>query len=322
MPIILFDNWKPVVFMSGKFHHGHAAYKGYAIGFTEDTKGKIVKLGGTDAGYTGHLEEGHTYIIDNQSTLIDISITKNVFALLLSIVLLCWIFLHVAKQYKDGGDNKAPKGMAAFVEPVILFIRDEVAIPSIGKDKYEKFLPYLLTLFFFILINNLMGLIPIFPFGANLTGNIAVTGILAIITFFITSFSANKNYWIHLVNTPGVPWWLKIPLPIMPVVEIIGIFTKPFVLMIRLFANITAGHIIVLGFISLIFIFGQMAPALGYGISVVSIFFYLFMGLLELIVAFVQAFIFTLLTALYIGMAIEDHEEHAEAHEATEIVHN
>ena len=323
LPIILFDNWKPVVFMSSKFHHGHAAYKGYAIGFTEETKGKIVKLSGDDAGYTGHLEEGHNYSIDNQSTLIDISITKNVFALLLSIVLLCWIFLHVAKQYKNGGDNKAPKGMQALVEPVILFIRDEVAIPSIGKDKYEKYLPYLLTLFFFILINNLMGLIPIFPFGANLTGNIAVTGILAVITFFITSFSANKNYWIHLVNTPGVPWWLKVPLPIMPVVEIIGIFTKPFVLMIRLFANITAGHIIVLGFISLIFIFGQMAPALGYGISVVSIFFYLFMGLLELIVAFVQAFIFTLLTALYIGMAIEDHSEHEEASEAvTEIANN
>lgn len=312
LPIILFDNWKPVVFMSKQFHHGHAAYKGYAMGFTEETQGKIVKLGGADAGYTGHLEEGKEYSFDTSSLLLDISITKNVFALLISIIIICWIFLAVAKQYKQRGDNQAPKGLQSLVEPIILFIRDEVAIPSLGKDKYQKYFPYLLTLFFFILINNLMGLIPIFPFGANVTGNIVVTGILALITFFITSFSANKQYWIHLVNTPGVPWWLKFPLPIMPIVEIIGIFTKPFVLMIRLFANITAGHIIVLGFISLIFIFGCMAPALGFGISIVSIIFYLFMGFLELIVAFVQAFIFTLLTALYIGMAQESHEEHAE----------
>ena len=139
--------------------------------------------------------------------------------------------------------------------------------------------------------------------GANLTGNIAVTGILALITFFVTQFSAGKEYWVDIVNTPGVPWWLKIPLPIMPFVELMGVFTKPFVLMVRLFANITAGHIIVLGFISLIFIFGQMAPAIGYGVSVVSVFFYIFMGCLELLVAFIQAFVFTLLSAIYIGMA-------------------
>jgi F-type H+-transporting ATPase subunit a len=156
-----------------------------------------------------------------------------------------------------------------------------------------------------------MGLIPIFPGGANLTGNIAVTGILALITFFITTFSAGKEYWVDIFNTPGVPWWLKLPAPIMPLVELIGIFTKPFVLMVRLFANITAGHIIVLGFISLIFIFGQMAPALGYGVSVVSIFFYIFMGCLELLVAFIQAFVFTLLSAIYIGMAC-GHEESTE----------
>lgn len=207
----------------------------------------------------------------------------------------------------------APKGLQSLLEPVILFIRDEVVIPSIGEKKYEKFLPYLLTLFFFILINNMMGLIPVFPGGANLTGNITITGILAIITFFITSFSSNKNYWKHIFNTPGVPWWLKIPIPLMPLVEIIGIFTKPFVLMVRLFANISAGHIIILGFICLVFIFGGMSPALGYGVSAVSIFFYLFMGLLELIVAFVQAFVFTLLTSLYIGLAME--EGHEEAHE-------
>jgi F-type H+-transporting ATPase subunit a len=151
-----------------------------------------------------------------------------------------------------------------------------------------------------------MGLIPFFPGGANITGNIAVTGVMAVFTFLITSFSANKNYWKHIVNTPGVPWWLKIPIPLMPIVEIVGIFTKPFVLMIRLFANITAGHIIILGFISLIFIFGNLNMALGYSVSVVSLVFAIFMGLLELLVAFIQAYVFTLLSALYFGMATEE----------------
>lgn len=312
LPIILLDNGKIVCFMSGKFHHGHAAYRGYALGFTPETKGKIVKLGGEHQSYSGVLAENTVYEIDSQASLYDFSITKNVASLFLSIIILSIIFLSVAKQYKRR-DGLAPKGLQSLLEPLILFVRDEIAIPSIGEKKYHKFLPYLLTLFFFILFNNVMGLIPIFPGGANLTGNIAVTGLLAIITFFITSFSANKNYWKHIFNTPGVPWWLKIPIPLMPIVEIVGIFTKPFVLMIRLFANISAGHIIVLGFISLIFIFGNMAPALGYGVSVVSILFYLFMGLLELIVGFVQAFVFTLLTALYIGLAIE--EEHKDTEE-------
>jgi F-type H+-transporting ATPase subunit a len=311
LPVILFDKGKPVVFMSNKFQHGHAAYKGYALGFTPETKGKIVRV--TDANgnpITGEFAK-ETATIDQNGALLDVSITKNVCSLLISIFLLIFIFLKVAKQYKQR-PNMAPKGLQSLLEPIILFVRDEVAIPSIGKEKYAKYLPYLLTLFFFILINNLMGLVPIFPGGANLTGNIVVTGILALITFFITSFSAKKSYWVHIINTPGVPWWLKIPLPLMPVVELIGVFTKPFVLMIRLFANITAGHIIGLGFIVLIFIFGQMIPALGYGVSVISLFFYLFMGLLELIVAFVQAFVFTLLTAIYIGMAIEEHAEHTE----------
>jgi len=289
LPVILIDNGKLVCFMSSRFQHGHAAYKGYAIGSTAETKGKIVRT------------------TDGDGMLVDISITKNVCSLFISIILICIIFLTVAKQYKRR-EGKAPKGLQSFLEPLILFVRDDIAIPSIGH-KYVKYLPYLLTLFFFILINNLMGLVPIFPGGANLTGNIAVTGILALITFFITTFSTNKNYWRHIFNTPGVPWWLKIPLPLMPIVELIGVFTKPFVLMVRLFANITAGHIVVLGFIALIFIFGQMAPALGYGVSVISIFFYLFMGLLELIVGFVQALVFTLLSALYIGMALEEHEE-------------
>lgn len=153
-----------------------------------------------------------------------------------------------------------------------------------------------------------MGLIPIFPGGANLTGNIAVTMVLAIFTFFITTFSSNGPYWKHIINAPGVPWWLKFPIPLMPIVELIGVFTKPFVLMIRLFANITAGHIIALGFFSLIFIFGAINMWAGYGFSVLSVSFTIFMGLLELLVAFIQAYVFTLLSALYFGMAkVEDH---------------
>lgn len=326
LPIILFDQGKPTCFMSSHFHHGHHAYNGYALGFTPETKGTIVKLAG-DSAYIGSIEalahqqlvtneEEMSQLIDSSASLIDISITKNVCSLLISIILLLWIFLHVAKVYKRR-EKSAPRGMQGLIEPLILFIRDEVAIPSLG-EKYEKYFPYLLTLFFFILVNNLMGLIPIFPGGANLTGNIAVTGILAVITFLITTFSANKHYWKHIFNTPGVPWFLKFPIPLMPIVEFIGIFTKPFVLMVRLFANITAGHIIALGVISLIFIFGEMAPALGYGVSVVSLIFYLFMALLEIIVAFIQAFVFTLLTALFTGMAMEDsHEEHG--HEVVEV---
>lgn len=319
LPIILFGNGGAEFFMSGKFHHGHSVYHGYALGFTPEHNGKIVKLGGKYADYTGPLadiikdegilkgdDKGMEALVDAKATssIFDLSITKNVCSLIISIIILLWLFLKVAKQYKER-ENQAPRGAQGLVEPLILFIRDEVAIPSLGADRYQKFFPYLLTLFFFILVNNLMGLIPIFPGGANLTGNIAITGVLAVITFLLTSFSADKHYWKHLVNTPGVPWFLKFPIPLMPVVEIIGIFTKPFVLMVRLFANITAGHIIALGVISLIFIFGGLyGPVLGYSVSIVSLVFYIFMGLLEIIVAFIQAFVFTLLTALFTGMAM------------------
>jgi len=192
------------------------------------------------------------------------------------------------------------------MEIAILFVRDEIAIPLIGKERYRKFLPYLLTLFFFILLNNLMGLFPFFPGGANVTGNIAVTMILALITFFIVSFSGNKKYWLHIINPPGSPWWLKFPLPLMPFIELIGVLTKPFTLMIRLFANMLAGHIIILGFLGLIFIFGAIYPMAGYLVSPFSVFFYIFMSAIELLVIFIQAYIFTLLSALYIGMAGEN----------------
>ena len=176
-------------------------------------------------------------------------------------------------------------------------------------------MPFLLSVFFFIFFSNLMGIIPFFPGGANLTGNIAVTMVLALFTFTITTFSGNKSYWIHIINTPGVPWWLKIPVPLMPIVEIIGVITKPFVLMVRLFANISAGHIIILGFIGLIFIFGQMSPIAGYGVSVLSVAFAIFMSMLELLVAFLQAYVFTLLSSLYFGMATVEHEHQEDVKE-------
>jgi F-type H+-transporting ATPase subunit a len=171
-------------------------------------------------------------------------------------------------------------------------------------------MPYLLTVFFFIFFNNLFGLIPFFPGGANVTGNITVTLVMAAFTFVLTTINGNKHYWVDIINTPGVPWWLKLPIPLMPIVEIIGIITKPFVLMVRLFANITAGHIIVLGFVSLIFIFGAISTSLGLGVSVVSVAFMLFMNLLELLVAFIQAYVFTLLSALYFGLAVIEPEHH------------
>ena len=214
LPIMVFDNGHFVAFMSNKLHHGEAAYKGYAMGWG-DQKGAIVKLADD---YTGELVEGTAYPVDHVCKF-NISITKNVCALFISLILIAWIFLAVAKQYKRRPDQ-APKGLQALVEPVIVFMQEEVINPSLGKHA-AKYTPYLLTLFFFILLNNLMGLIPIFPGGANLTGNIAITGILALITFFITQFSGGKEYWVDIVNTPGVPWWLKIPLPIMPFVEII-----------------------------------------------------------------------------------------------------
>ncbi len=287
LPVILIHDGELHIFMSSKFHHGHDAYRGFRIASEGENKGKII-----------HEETGELPT--------DLSITKNVFAMFFSMALMLFIFISVGRAYTRR-KGQAPKGLQSLLEPLILFIRDDVAKASIGEKKYERYMPYLLTLFFFIFLNNLLGLIPIFPGGANLTGNISITLVMAVFTFVITTFSGNKNYWVHIINTPGVPWWLKIPVPLMPIVELMGVFTKPFVLMVRLFANITAGHIIVLGFISLIFIFGAMNPFMGYGVSVVSVAFVVFMSLLELLVAFIQAYVFTLLSALYFGMATEEH---------------
>lgn len=249
-------------------------------------------------------DHGHLKAKDESRVFYDISITKNVASLFISVILLFWVFLSIAKKYKQN-PLQSPKGAQSVFEPIIIFIRDDIARPNIGENKYEKFMPYLLTVFFFIWFNNLLGLL---PGAANLTGNIAVTFTLALFTFVITTFSGSKDYWKHIFNTPGVPWWLKLPIPIMPVVEFIGILTKPFSLMVRLFANITAGHIIILSLIALVFIFESVY------VGPVSVLFGVFMNMLELLVAFIQAFVFTLLSAIYFGMAVaeHEHEEHKE----------
>jgi len=296
LPVLLIYDGKFYAFWSSKFHNEDHAYKGFTLVEEGPGKGKIISLQSEKMG-------------ENGPKVYDFSFTKTAFAIFISGFLIILIFVSVANKYKRE-KGKAPSGLQNLLEPLILFIRDDVAKSSIGEKRYEKYMPYLLTIFFFILFNNLLGIVPLFPGGANVTGNIAITGVMAVCTLIITSFTGTRHYWIDIVNTPGVPWWLKIPIPLMPIVEIIGIITKPFVLMVRLFANMTAGHIIILGFISIIIIFGQISTALGLGIAVPTVVFMVFMDLLELLVAFIQAYVFTLLSALYFGLAYIEPEHH------------
>lgn len=290
LPVIIYSPERGLTsFMSSKFEHGHAVYEGYKL---EDGNVVAVDANGN---------------IDESVKVYDFSLTRNVVQMILALVILVWIMLTIAKRYKNGyGVTSAPKGVQNLMEPVITFIRDEVAKPNLG-NRYEKYFPYLLTVFFFILINNVFGLI---PGTANVTGNIAFTVVLGIISFIVIMFSANKHYWAHIFNPP-VPGGIK---AIMIPVEILGIFTKPFALIIRLFANMLAGHIIIICLISLIFIFANISTGIGWGFSPVSIAFSTFIYLIEVLVAFIQAFIFTNLTAVFIGQAIEEthhgHEEH------------
>jgi F-type H+-transporting ATPase subunit a len=283
LPIILYSSDRGIeIFSSGNFHVEHGShrtnsYKGYYL----NEEGKLVS------------EEGRSFI--------DLSITKNVASLFLSVIILFAVFFSISRAYTKR-KGQAPKGIQSFFEPIILFIRDEIAKPNIGKN-YERYLPYLLTVFFFIWFNNLLGLM---PGGANLTGNIAVTMMLALCTLLITVFSGNKHYWMHILWTPGIPMWLR---PIMLPVELVGIVSKPFSLMIRLFANITAGHVIILSLLGLTFIFKN--PFVGVGAALFST----IMSLLELFVAILQAYVFTLLSAMYFGQAVEDHGHgHEEGH--------
>ncbi len=264
------------------------------------------------------LIQGKEYKLDAKSTadaglfgggvtsFYDFSLTKNVLAMILVCLFLFFVFRSAAKKYATN-PNKAPSGTQGLLEPVFAFIQDDVAKPFLGK-KWEKYLPFLMSLFFFILGLNLFGQIPFFG-GANATGNLSVTLVLAVLAFLVVTFSGNKHYWEHIVWMPGVPAWVK---TILTPVEILGIFIKPLTLMLRLFANITAGHIVIIIFVSLIFMFGKMGanPAAAWGASIASILLGLFMMAIELLVAFIQAFVFTILTASYIGAAVEEPHHH------------
>jgi len=243
-------------------------------------------------GYRGfYYDHGHIAPIDKSLSYIDFSITKNVFFLFLNASLMLFVFLFVASKYRN--KKTTPKGIQSLFEPIIIFIRDDIVKPNIGK-KYERYLPYMLTLFFFIFFGNVLGL---FPAAANLTGNIAVTMVLALLTFLITNFSGNLNYWKHIFWTPNVPNVMRII--ILPI-EIIGVFTKPFSLMIRLFVAITAGHIVLLSFIGMTFIFGS------YFVGVMSSLFAVALNIIELLVAGIQAYVFTMFSSVYIGLAVEE----------------
>jgi len=287
------------MFMSSKFHHGHEAYNGFYIAQSGDYKGKIVEKNAAG----------------EEVRPLDFSLTKNATSLIISSILLLIIVMSVAGWYKKiakSGEHKAPKGFVGFMEMFIMSVQDDIIKPCVGKN-FRKFSPYLLTVFFFIFFNNILGLIPIFPGGANVTGNIAVTLILALFTFFIVNMFGSKEYWKEIF-WPDVPTWLKVPIPIMPAIELVGVFTKPFALMIRLFANILAGHSIVLGLTCLIFVTVNLGPVINGSMTLVSVLLTVFISFVEILVAYIQAYVFTMLSAVFIGLAQVEPHHHAEKH--------
>ncbi|HEV2352610.1 MAG TPA: F0F1 ATP synthase subunit A [Puia sp.] len=302
LPVILYspqNGWS--FFMASRFKHGERAYAGYRLLTEEYISANRLDKKVYKAGQIVAVKDDGS--IDPAVRVYDFSLGRNVTQMLISILLLVWIMTSAAKKYKQGiGVRSAPSGMQSLLEPIIIFIRDEVAKVNLG-NKYEKYMPFLLTIFFFILINALLGLI---PGTANVVGNIAFTGALGVLAFIAIMFSTGKHYWLHIVNPP-VPLGVK---PIMIPVEILGIFTKPFALIIRLFANMISGHIIILSFIILIFVFGAMNTGLGWGTSPFFILMAVFIYLIELLVAFIQAYIFAALTAVFIGLAFESHQHH------------
>nr|WP_203256674.1 F0F1 ATP synthase subunit A [Hyunsoonleella ulvae] len=287
LPVILWDDGLKV-FSSSKLHHGETVAE-VDGNYYKSFHGKIYK---TDASGKINMDDHHHPT--NEKPL-DFSITKNVFTIFLVALLMFFMFSRMAKKYKS---SALPRGMGRFLEPIILYIRNDIAIPNIGEKKYKRYMPYLLTVFFFIWIINLLGLTPL---GVNVTNNIAVTLALALITYFLTTFTANKNYWGHIFWMPGVPWPMKI---ILAPIELLGTIIKPFSLMIRLYANITAGHIVLMSIIGLMFIFKNwIGSSLSFGLAFA-------LSLLELLVAALQAYIFTMLSALYFGAAVEEHHDH------------
>ena len=291
LPVILYSRERGLTaFSYGRFHDhdSHGIYNGY-----KNEEGKIVAVDASGKA-------------DENTKVYDVSLTRNVVQMFLALGILVWILLAAAVKYKQNGTNVAPTGNQNMIEVVVTFIRDEVGKPNLGK-KYEKFMPYLLTVFFFILINNLFGLI---PGSANVTGNIAFTLILAAISLLVILFSTNRHYWAHIFWPPGVPVVVKF---ILIPVELLSVIIKPAALMIRLFANMVAGHIVITCFILLIFIFGAMNQVAGWGFAPISVAFTIFIYFIEILVAFIQAFIFTNLTAVFIGQAFEG--EHHDGHD-------
>ena len=239
----------------------------------------------------------------------DMSITKNVASLIFSALLLIILVLSAARWYKrhDTVNEGAPKGFAGLMEMMVMMVTDDLIKPSIGEKHYKKYAPFLLTAFFFIFLSNLLGIVPFFPGGANVTGNIAVTMVLAMFTFFMINLFANKHYWKEIL-WPDAPIFLKFPLPIMQVIELFGMISKPFSLMVRLFANILAGHAMILGLVAVIFVTAKMGPVINGSMTAITMVFGVFMDCLELLVAFIQAYVFTMLSAVFIGMSRQ--EEH------------
>ena len=318
LPIIVYTEAHGLdVFMSSAFEgHGHVRTADRPSGVTYELSHGHIAVATGHGHDEAHSHDGHDHAdhegdhaghdhADHGPHVYDLSITKSIAGMLLMLGLMLVLFGRMAASYK-GGTGQAPTGMTNALEPLVLFLRDEIAVPNIGKEKADKFLPFLLTVFFFIFFANLLGLVP-FIGGFNVTGTLGITMVLAAMVFAITTFSGNKHYWGHLLWPPGVPMFV---MPIIIPIEIVGMFLKPIVLMIRLTANISAGHIIILSFVSLILIFGKGGEAIaaGYGIGIFSTAFMIFMYCLELLVAFLQAFVFTLLAAIYFGEAT--HEAH------------
>jgi F-type H+-transporting ATPase subunit a len=294
LPVIIWDNGVHF-FSSSKFHHGEAVAESngnfYAISHHD---GKIYK---TDASGT-ITEDEKTGFVTNERPL-DFSITKSVLSIMVAAFLMFFIFSSLARSYKK--NNGIASGVGRIFEPVVLYVRDEIAIPNIGEKHHKRYMSYLLTIFFFVLFLNLFGLTPL---GINVTGNLTITAALALMTFLITNLTANKNYWGHIFWMPGVPKLMRI---ILAPIELLGVVIKPFSLMIRLYANIFAGHIVLMSIIGLMFIFKSwIGSTLSFGLSFA-------LSLLEILVAFLQAYIFTMLSALYFGSAVEEHH-HEEAH--------
>lgn len=283
------------LFSSSHLSHGES-YEGFYIAQSGEHEGKIVELNAQG----------------EEVRPLDLSITKTVLALLINSTLLVLIILGTARWYKKRtARTVAPGGFVGLMEMAIMMIHDDLIKSCVGKD-YKRYAPYLLTAFFFILINNLMGLIPIFPGGANVTGNIAITFLLALATFLMTNLFGSREYWKE-VFWPEVPTWLKCPVPMMPLIEFVGLFTKPFALMIRLFANMMAGHAVILSLTCLVFVTASMGAAINGTMTVVSVIFCIFMNMLELLVAFIQAYVFTMLSAVFIGLSrVESHHKKEE----------